>query len=105
MCRRSQQLHTSVTAHASASNVVFVLPHLPLREQVEPRQLYTSSPTSDRAARQGLGGIQVGHSVCGFECSRTWTNSLKLLAENADVALQPEVQLLPKGLETLASEI
>ena len=25
---------------------------------VEPRQLYTSSPTSDRAARQGLGGIQ-----------------------------------------------
>jgi hypothetical protein len=25
---------------------------------VEPKQLYTSSPTSDRAARQGLGGIQ-----------------------------------------------
>ncbi|KAI7837822.1 hypothetical protein COHA_008310 [Chlorella ohadii] len=25
---------------------------------VEPKQLYTSSPTSDRAARQGLGGVQ-----------------------------------------------
>lgn len=25
---------------------------------IEPKQLYTSSPTSDRAARQGLGGIQ-----------------------------------------------
>lgn len=25
---------------------------------IEPRQLYTSSPTADRAARQGLGGTQ-----------------------------------------------
>ena len=25
---------------------------------IEPRQLYTSSPTADRAARQGLGGSQ-----------------------------------------------
>ena len=39
--------------------------HPPLRSQVEPRQLYTSSPTSDRAARQGLGGVQVRQGARG----------------------------------------
>lgn len=35
------------------------LPSRSLDRAVEPRQLYTRSPTADKAARQGLGGIQV----------------------------------------------
>lgn len=31
---------------------------------VEPKQLYTSSPTSDRAARTGLGGSQGKQKIC-----------------------------------------
>jgi hypothetical protein len=50
---------------------------------VEPRQLYTSSPRADRAARQGLGGFQ-GLLVLGGVCGVIAVATLGLASSPAD---------------------
>jgi hypothetical protein len=60
---------------------------------VEPRQLYTSSPRADRAARQGLGGFQ-GLLVLGGVCGVIAVATLGLASSPADT-LQVRLPLLP----------
>ncbi|EFN55751.1 expressed protein [Chlorella variabilis] len=67
---------------------------------VEPRQLYTSSPTSSRAASQGLGGLQgllLLAAVCGVVAVATLG-----VASNPEDTLQ-EVAASGGALDSLSS--